>query len=206
MGIGKMLGLAALGVGAVAAAPFTGGGSILAATGAAASLAGAGTIAAATGAAAVGAAAGAVLSKKEEEEEERKKRKLAKANMEVTKAKATVEEHKKHSYLIIALTALAVSMANVDGSISPEERVELDEFIGGLASSSYPKHIIETINSIVKNPPNFNEAMKYLEKVPEIEYSEIRNLLVLVMEADGEIHEKEKAFLSAFDAHLAMAS
>lgn len=52
--IGKTLAYAAgglvVGVGAVAAAPFTGGGSILAATTLAGSLAGAGTIAAAVGA------------------------------------------------------------------------------------------------------------------------------------------------------------
>ena len=51
MGWGKILGLAALGVGAIAAAPFTGGGSILGAATLAGSLAGAGTIAAAGAAA-----------------------------------------------------------------------------------------------------------------------------------------------------------
>ena len=69
MGIGKMLGLAALGIGAVAAAPFTGGGSILGAATLAGSLAGAGAIAAATAAGAAGAGVGYALSRKEEEEE-----------------------------------------------------------------------------------------------------------------------------------------
>jgi len=79
MGWGKILGLAALGVGAVAAAPFTGGGSILAATGAAASLAGAGTVAAAVGAGAAGAAAGAIMSENEEEEQRQERRRRERA-------------------------------------------------------------------------------------------------------------------------------
>ena len=70
MGFGKILGLAVLGVGAIAAAPFTGGGSILGAATIAGSLAGAGTIAAAAGAGAVGAGVGYALSRKEEEEEQ----------------------------------------------------------------------------------------------------------------------------------------
>ena len=97
-------------------------------------------------------------------------------------------------------------MANVDGEISEEERIEFDEFVGGLSSTAYPSHIKDKIDEIIKNPPTFNESMEYLKKVSEVEYPEIRNLLVMVMEADGVIHEKEKAFLDAFDAHLAMAS
>lgn len=202
MGWGQILGMAALGVGAVAAAPFTGGGSILAATGAAASLAGAG--AAAAGAGAVGAGIGAVMSKKEEEEEEGKRREIAKANQEAEKATKIVNETKEHYQLITALTALGVSMANVDGEISSEEMEELNEFVGGLASQKYPQNIIDNINGIVANPPSFNEAMAHLQNVSSVEYPEIRNILVAVMESDGEIHPKEKAFLSAYDSHIEM--
>lgn len=202
MGWGKILGMAALGVGAVAAAPFTGGGSILAATGAAASLAGAGAVAA--GAAVAGAGIGAVMSKKEEEEEEKKEIEIAKANEKAEKATKIVNEAKEHYELIIALTALGVAMANVDGEISPEEMEELNEFVGGLSSQKYPQNIIDNINGIVKNPPSFNEAMKHLQNVSSVEYPEIRNILVAVMESDGEIHPKEKAFLSAYDSHIEM--
>ena len=83
MGFGKILGLAVLGVGAIAAAPFTGGGSILGAATIAGSLAGAGTIAAAAGAGAVGAGVGYALSRKEEEEEEAKNEKIAELRAEV---------------------------------------------------------------------------------------------------------------------------
>jgi len=199
MGFGRMLGLAGLGIAAVAAAPFTGGGSILAAATAAGSLAGAGTIAAAGAAAAAGATAGAVLSHREEEEERAKQIEIAEANLKAENATKVVKEHEKHTNLIIALTALGVSMANADGNISEEEMSELNEFVGGLSSSAYPQHTIDTIENLIENPPTFNEAIKHLEKVDSVEYNEIRNILVLVMEADGKVENEEAGFLYAYD-------
>ena len=198
MGIGKMLAYAAVGVAAVAAAPFTGGGSILAATTAAGSLAGAGTLAA--GAGIVGAGVGKMMSNSEEEKQ---KKEVAKANIKVNKATNIVKEYEIHTKLVIALTALGASMANIDGEISSEEQEELNEYVGGLASASYPEIVLEKIKSILENPPTFNEAIEHLKEVPSVEYPEIRNLLVSVMEADGIQHDKEKAFISAFDAHIA---
>ena len=203
MGWGKILGLAALGVGAIAAAPFTGGGSILGAATLAGSLAGAGTIAAAGAAAATGAGVGYVLSKKEEEEEKEKDKKIAGFSQKAEKAELTLKEHEKHTNLILALSALGCAMANADGEISPEELVELHEFVGGISSQSYPTHIVEQINEMISNPPSFNDAMKHLERIDAIEFPEIRNLLVMIMESDGVIHKKEEAFLKAFDIKTA---
>lgn len=201
MGWGKVLGLAALGVGAVAAAPFTGGGSILAATTAAGSLAGAGALAAGAGVA--GAAAGKVWSDKDEEEKKAQEEKIAEYNQKAQKSEAALKEHEKHTNLILALSALGCSMANADGEISPEEIVELNEFVGGLSSQGYPIHIVKQIDDMISNPPTFNEAMKHLEKVDAIEFPELRNFLVMIMESDDVIHKKEEAFLKAFDIKVA---
>ncbi|MBS9783260.1 MAG: TerB family tellurite resistance protein [Pasteurella sp.] len=197
MSWGKVLGLAALGVGAVAAAPFTGGGSILGAATAASSLAGAGTIAGAAGVA--GAAAGKVWSDSEEKEKKQLERKIAKAGQEASKAEKIVKENEQRDKVILALSALGISMANADGEISEEERLELDEFVGGISSKVYPSHVIEQIAGFVENPPTFNEALTYLESVSAIEYNEIRSLLISVMEADGVNDPEEIAFIQAFD-------
>ena len=197
MGFGKILGMAALGVGAVAAAPFTGGGSILAATSVGASLAGAGAMAGAAGAA--GAAAGAVLSRKEEEEERKRQREIAKAKIKADKATQTVKMHERHTKLILALTALGVAMANADGEISKDEMADLNDFVGGLSSSAYPEHIVQQIKDLIKNPLSFNEAIEYLKDVDSVEYPEIRNLLEVVMEADGKVANDELGFLYAYD-------
>jgi tellurite resistance protein len=200
MGWGKILGLAALGVGAVAAAPFTGGGSILGAATLAGSLAGAGAVAA--GAGAVGAGVGYAISRKDEEEEKAKEEKIANFNQKSQKAESALKEHEKHTNLILALSALGCAMANADGEISPDELIELNEFVGGLSSQSYPTHIVNQINEFISNPPTFSEAVKHLKKVNSVEYHEIRNLLVMIMESDGIIHTREQSFLRAFDIEI----
>lgn len=211
MGFGKILGLAALGVAAVAAAPFTGGGSLFGAATLAGSLAGAGAIAAAGTAGAVGAGVGYALSRKEEEEEQVKNEKIAelrkkaeKFEEEFKRAISQFQGDKEYFNFIVASTALGMAIANSDGEISNDELIEINEFVGGIASSNYPQHIVTTITQLKDNPPSFNEAMKYLEKVNISNYESIRSLIELVIEADGIIHDKEIAFLEAFDSAVKM--
>ena len=211
MGFGKILGLAALGVAAVAAAPFTGGGSLFGAATLAGSLAGAGAIAAAGTAGAVGAGVGYALSRKEEEEEQVKNEKIAELSKKAEKfeedfkrAISQFQGDKEYFNFIIASTALGMAIANADGEISNDELIEINEFVGGMASSNYPQHIVYIITQLKDNPPSFNEAMKYLEKVNVSNYESIRSFIELVIEADGIIHEKEKAFLEAFNSAIKM--
>jgi hypothetical protein len=58
---------------------------------------------------------------------------------------------------------------------------------------------VEQIEDMISNPPTFNEAMEYLKKIDSIEFPELRNFLVMIMESDGIRHKKEEAFLKAFD-------
>jgi uncharacterized tellurite resistance protein B-like protein len=160
-------------------------------------LAGAGALAAGAGVA--GAAAGAALSAKEDDEKKAQETKIAYYNQKAQKSEAALKEHEKHTNLILALSALGCSMANADGEISPEEIVELNEFVGGISSQGYPTHIVEQIEDMISNPPTFNEAMEYLKKIDSIEFPELRNFLVMIMESDGIRHKKEEAFLKAFD-------
>lgn len=204
MGIGKILaytvGGVALGVGAVAAAPFTGGGSLLGAATLASSLAGAGALAG--GAATVVGGAGAYLATKENEENAELAKKAEKLEEGLKKALAQFQGDKEYFNYIIGATAVGIAMANVDGEISSEEKVELEEFVGGIASSRFPSHIKEAISNLYKNPPNLMTAMKFLEKVNPSNHDSIRDLIELVVLADGIEHKKELAFLQAFEVQI----
>lgn len=211
MGVGKILGYAVggavLGVGAIAAAPFTGGGSILGAITLATSLTGAGAIAAGTAAVVGGAAA--YVAKKEDDEDNKKdedianlKKKAEKLEENLKKAIQQFKGDLEYFNFIIGATALGISMANANGVIVPEEIKEIEEFIGGIANSSYPLHIKETITNLYNEKPNFNTAMLYLEKIDPLNYPSLRNLIELVALADGILHEKQEAFLKAFDSQL----
>jgi len=199
MGWGKVLGLAALGVGAVAAAPFTGGGSLLGAATIAGSLGTTAAVAGAVGAGTAGALAGKALSDREDDERRDLESKVSEFNQKAQKSEEALKKHEKHTNLILVLSALGCSMANADGEISPEEIIELNEFVGGLSSQGYPEHVVEQIKDMISNPPTFNEAIKHLSKIDSIEYPDLRNFLVMIMESDDRVHKKEEAFLKAFD-------
>lgn len=211
MGIGKILtyavGGAVLGVGAIAAAPFTGGGSIFGAVTLASSLAGAGAVAAGT--AAVAGGTGAYLAKKEDEEDDEKDIKISELNQKAEKVEEGLKQalkkfhgDKEYFNYVIGLTAIGISMACVDGEISEDEKAEIEEFIGGVASSYYPDHIKEAIHLLYENKPNFQTAMQYLIKIDPIHYPNIRNLLELIMLVDNFEHDKEKAFIRKFDLYV----
>lgn len=213
MGLGKILGYTVLGivggVAAVAAAPFTGGGSIIGAATLATSLAGAGTIAAAAGTAAVAGGAGAYFAKKENEEDEAKDAKIQELALKaeklekgIRKALETFDGDKEYFNYIIGLTAIGLAMANVDGDILPEERQELEEFIGGIANSNYPLYVKETINNLYKDVPNLMTAMRYISKINPSNYDSVRELIELIMVSDEVKHHKEVAFMQAFEAQI----
>lgn len=215
MGIGKLLaytaGGAILGVGAVAAAPFTGGGSILGAISLGASLAGAGTVAAGT--ATVLGGAGAYMARRDDEEDDEKDAKIAALNQKAQKfeenfKKALEQFHgdKEYFNFIIGATAIGIAIAYADGEMSEEEKQEIEEFIGGIASSNYPVHIKQIINDLYESKPSLLTAMAYMEKIDPKHYNNIRDLLVLIMLADGFEHDKEIAFIAAYDANVTMIS
>ena len=213
MGLGKILaytvGGVALGVGAVAAAPFTGGGSLFGAATLAGSLMGAGTIAAAAGTAAVAGGTGAYMARKENEEDEKLNQELAEQKIRadkleegIKKALNTFQGDREYFNYIIGLTAIGLAMANVDGEIAPEEARELEEFIGGIANSNYPPYVKQAIDDLYENVPNLMTAMKYISKMNPKNYETIRDLIKLVMMADNIRHEREVAFIQAFEAEI----
>ena len=213
MGLGKILaytvGGVALGVGAVAAAPFTGGGSLFGAATLAGSLMGAGTIATAAGTAAAVGGAGAYVARKENEEDEKLNQELAEQKLRadkleegIKKALSTFQGDREYFNYIIGLTAIGLAMANADGEITPEERRELEEFIGGIANSNYPPYVKQAINDLYENVPNLMTAMKYISKINPKNHETIRDLIKLVMMADNIRHEREVAFIQAFEVQI----
>jgi hypothetical protein len=213
MGLGKILAYTAggvvLGVGAVAAAPFTGGGSLFGAATLASSLLGVGTVAAAAGTAAAAGGAGAYMARKENEEDEKREEEIANQKLRadkleegIKKALINFEGDREYFNYIIGLTAIGLAMANVDGEIAPEEARELEEFIGGIANSNYPTNVKQIIENLYENVPNLMTAMKYISKINPKNYETIRDLIKLVMMADNIKHEREIAFIQAFEAQI----
>lgn len=203
MSWGKILTGVAIGVGAVAAAPFTGGGSILGAAALGSSLAGAGTLAAAAGAGVAGAAIANSISDSDEEKgrEQGKKEaaveytiKLKKLEKKLASAFAGVENHFN---AIIALEAVGVACAACDGDFSKNEREEIGEFVKGMLAHNIPENVKAKIKAVYDNPPTVEEAFILAEE-SEVELSVYEDVIQFVMEIDG-IKEEEEAFVHAWN-------
>jgi hypothetical protein len=197
----KILGGAAIGVGAIAAAPFTGGGSILGAASLATSLAGAGTIAAATGAGVTGAAAGKFLSNKEEEKVQEKfdkqkvKHELEKKEI-ISMVSSVLKDTTKFYEYVIAMHAIGLATANIDGHISEEELQEIEEFVSGIMSSKLPANVKNQIRIMAEDPPSLSTAFEFLKRadMTEMGWKDVDDLIELVIIADGYEDEKELEF------------
>jgi len=205
---GKILAGVAVGVGAVAAAPFTGGGSLLGGASALASLAGAGTIAAATGAGLTGAVVGAAMADSDEKEKENIKNEgkaegKAESLLEVEKleeklieALTNLKSHDAHFKAIIALEAVGVACAACDGDFSDNEKEEIGEFVKGMLAQSIPEDVKAKIQSIYDNPPTVKEAY-ILAEASGVSLDVYEDLIKFVMQIDG-IKEEERVFVQAW--------
>lgn len=140
----------------------------------------------------------------DEEEMRIKDEQLAKNSLEIESVKKIVAEHMEHTKYIIALSVLGAAMANADGKVSKEEVIAIREFVNGAADGRLPEHVIKEISKILYNPPTLDEAIKIWNecftdlKELKKEISKAESLLISVMEADGEPHDREIAFLQAF--------
>lgn len=210
---GKILAGVAVGVGAVAAAPFTGGGSLLGGASLIASLTGAGTIAAATGAGLAGGLLGATLAVADEEKKEEIKKKgitegkilgKAETQVEIDKLENKLKEalthlksHDAHFKALIALEAVGVACAACDGDFSENEKAEIGEFVSGMLSQSIPENIKKKIQYIYDNPPTVEEAF-ILAQESDVEIDLYEDLIKFVMQVDG-VKPEEEVFVHAWD-------
>lgn len=203
MGIGKILGFAALGVGAVAAAPFTGGGSVLGAASLAASLTGAGAVAAGAGVA--GAALGSALSNSDEAKGHRRgiEETTAKLAIKITKLNEMHKGTEEYFKTLLTMATVGIATANVDGEISDGERKDLLELIAGSAGSALPDNIKDGIELMIDNPPTLNEAVSAVKCLKNPDFEMFKQIIQIVSASDDITCEKEEAFLEAFCKSIA---
>lgn len=198
---------AVIGVAAVAAAPFTGGGSVAGAATLGGSLAGAGAVATAAAAGVTGAVVGSTMGGKEKSQAEsegyKKGEREATAKEEI-KAKEMVEKLRKEfsevgNYFdaIYALEAVGVSVANCDGEICSREKEHIEAFVQGILEGELPSSVKNKVAEIYEKKPNINEAFSMAKK-SGVSMECFDEVIYIVMHADEKIHENEKAFVETW--------
>lgn len=204
---GKIVTGAGVGLLAVAAAPFTGGGSLLAGASIATSLAGAGAVAAGVGAASVGAMVGAVSASIDEDDEiartKRAKEESFKDGMNEGKA-LTVEEIKKFTDFYLATTALSYFVARCDGNISIEEEQEIAMDLDAITKNlDISDSVKKEINMLKKNVNlTFEDVTIYLDRVSVATLKKLQSDVNEIIEADNVITKEEAEVKEQFASYL----
>ncbi|WP_052470670.1 TerB family tellurite resistance protein [Vibrio owensii] len=204
MSFWKTAGWIAAGIGAVVAAPVTGGGSVAALIGAAGTTTAAGV---ALGAAA--GLAGSALTDNSEEKARAEGRNQGRAEKakEVEKLKSALEQqerhfasHKDYEDYLIALTSVGMACASCDGHISQEEQTEIQEFVAGIASSKLPDSVKKRIKDITNDQISLNTAFELAKPFMKSakDKQDFLDVIEMTMEADGYVSGKEKLFLESW--------
>ena len=206
--LGKVVTGAAVGVLAVAAAPFTGGGSIVAAgVGLGGALAGGGAVAAAAGAGLAGAAAGAALDKAEKKKHmndvKAAKESAFKDGMNAGKEKSASEIEKFVNFYL-ATTALSYYAARCDGNISEEEKLEIDMDLDTIRKNcEIPDGVKNKMIEISENENlTWQEVITYLEKVGIDTLKRLRQDVYEIIEASEGVLPQEEKIRQDFDIYL----
>ncbi|MGR5461256.1 tellurite resistance TerB family protein [Vibrio alfacsensis] len=204
MSFWKTAGWIAAGIGAVVAAPVTGGGSVAALIGAAGTTTAAGV--------AIGAAAGLAGSAltdntADNARAEGRNQGRAEKAKEVEKLKVALEQqerhfssHKDYENYLVALTSVGMACAYCDGYVSKIERSEIQEFVAGIASSKLPESVKKRIEEITNSKISLNTAFELAK--PFMKTAEDKQVFVNVIQstiyADDRVSEKEEKFLEAW--------
>lgn len=206
---------AVVGVAAVAAAPFTGGGSLLGGATLMASLTGAGAIAAG---AVVGGGVGAAVSSVRDEniKEESFNKGVEKAMAEsaikikqlsemMAHAAEVYTAQKRLNEFIICLVAVGFAIADCDGEITEEERFCIEEFAMGMSKTALPQTLRDRIDEFSKTPPNFDQAILYVNSFGSDIWPPIDGLLEVVSDTDGIVNEKEQKFIKDWNNYKTLS-
>jgi tellurite resistance protein len=199
---------AVVGVGAIAAVPFTGGGSLLGGASLISSLAGATAIASATGAAVTGAVVSAKLTSIEDQNTKEIARKEGEAQAkavhtkELMRLKETIEQtlkdSTKHFDDILALVSVATAVANADSEICNQERHEIMMFISGKSAGSLPRSLVESIQKLFLNPISLEEAFEVAVN-SGIKMEVFDEVITVTIHANDELHDSEMAFIESWN-------
>lgn len=205
--LGKSLLGATIGVCAIAAAPFTGGGSVLAGVTLAGSLGTVGAVAGAAVVGTVGAVGGAMVQGLEniDKEEQIKRAKSDSFKDGLNEGKAlTVEQIKKYADFCMATTALSYYIARCDGTIDDEEMLELEFDLNAIKKNKdLPDAIKNELSNISRDTTiTFDDVKKYLDKIGLETLKELEKDINEIIEANGVISPEEEIAKNDFVLYL----
>lgn len=114
------------------------------------------------------------------------------------------KEQNKSNEFIICIFAVGAAMAACDGNFDHEEESALKEFVLGVSSTAVPNPIKVSLEKLVEQPPTFEQAILYVEKLDTAAWPLIDNILTVVSELDGVVSDEEIFFIEQWAAYKSL--
>jgi len=193
-----ILGGAVLGIGAVAAAPFTGGGSIAGAIALGEALTVGGAVAGAVGGAVVGGVVASENDKSKIKNAKEEGRQEAKAEyaLEISKLKERLKIYSEKMSVadayfekLIVMETVAVAVIAYNGLDTRSRKNEISDLLRSFSNDTLPQKIQNEINDIYSNPPSIEKAL-VLAKNTNLEKYLCRDIIMLTAKSFNINHEK----------------
>ena len=124
--------------------------------------------------------------------------KLSKQNIELKSKNKSLEDfasYEAYDNYLIAAFAVSISMIKSNKLISKEEEEVLD-LIAGVPVDKLPTIIRTKVKEMYNNPPSFNTAVKFVDKVDKEYLSELDNLLKEIKWIGNGLEEKQAFYVA----------
>ena len=110
------------------------------------------------------------------------------------------QDFEQNAQLAIALFAVGFAASSVDGNMSKDEMRELGQFIKSLQSEKLPAAVFQKVQKYKSHPPTLQEAFEEINRLAVPDYKLFRNLICLIINADGGTPtDEEKQLLEEYD-------
>lgn len=99
---------------------------------------------------------------------------------------------------IIAMQAVALAVAHVDGSISDTEKQHIDELLNGVSAEFLPANVKSRIQELTDNPVTIHEAFR-MAKESGLPMELFDDIIFITIHADSVFHPQEQQFVEMWE-------
>jgi uncharacterized protein (DUF697 family) len=131
--------------------------------------------------------------------------KLKKINKQFERVCEVLEQYEQLESFVMGAFAIGIVAANIDGTISKDERKTMELVILGLSYNTLPDGILSRISQLFYEKPKFNDAMKIIDKVDKKYWGLFDKVVDVILSVDDFDKEQKAAFKTAWNEKYSAA-
>lgn len=125
--------------------------------------------------------------------------KLKEINKQFEKVCEILKQYEKLENFVMGAFAIGIAAANIDGTISKDEREAMELVILGLSTNTLPDGILSRISQLFYEKPTFNDAMKIIDKVDKKYWGLFDKVVDVMLSVDDFDKEQKTAFRTVWN-------